>query len=247
MLAAVFGALTVPATFLLGRAVADARVGLVAAVLALTNPALVLTSHYGWSNSLTPFFTTVTLTAIYLGVTRRRVSVLAWGGVLAGLTLQTHAVSVFLLAGIAVWFLLTQPPKEWVTGRDIGAVLIGFVVGYAPMLWNFATDWGMFVREVGDQDYAFAPVDSIPSYGKRLAAVSSAVLQTSLGAPWAALAWAALAPIGGLAFRGRGEISKRPTDHRRTDWRRSCCSSRWPCLASLCRRPCPAISFHSCR
>ncbi len=149
MLAAVFGALTVPATFLLGRAVADARVGLVAAVLALTNPGLVLMSHYGWSNSLTPFFATVTLTAIYLGVTRRRASVLAWGGVLAGLTLQTHAVSVFLLAGIVVWFLLTQSPKEWITGRDVGAVLIGFVVGYAPMLWNFASEWGTFVREVG--------------------------------------------------------------------------------------------------
>ena len=203
MLAAVFGALTVPATFLLGRAVADARVGLVAAVLALTNPEFVLMSHFGWSNSLTPFFATVTLTAIYLGVTRRRASVLAWGGVLAGLTLQTHAVSVFLLAGIVVWFLLTQSPKEWITGRDVGAVLIGFVVGYAPMLWNFASEWGTFVREVGaTRTYAFQPVDSIPSFGKRLAELSSAVLQTSPGAPWAALAWAALAAIGGLAFRG---------------------------------------------
>jgi 4-amino-4-deoxy-L-arabinose transferase-like glycosyltransferase len=204
MLTAVFGALTVPATFLLGRAVADARVGLVAAVLAMTNPALVLMSHYGWSNSLTPFFSTVTLTAIYLGVTRRRVSVLAWGGVLAGLTLQTHSVSVFLLAGIAGWFLLTQSPKEWTTARRVGAVSLGFLVGYAPMLWNFASEWGTFVREVRVQDYAFAPVDSISSYGKRFGTVSWTVLQTSPGAPWGALACAALAAIGGQAFRGGG-------------------------------------------
>jgi 4-amino-4-deoxy-L-arabinose transferase-like glycosyltransferase len=199
LLVAVFGALTVPATFLLGRAVADARVGLIAAVFALTNPALVLmSSRYGWSNSLTPFFATATLTAIYLGVSRRRGSLLAVGGVLAGLTLQTHAASVFLLAGIVVWVLLTHSPKEWITGRHLGAVF-GFVVGYAPMLWNFAAEWGTFARQVGEQDYAFGVVDSVLSYGERLGVVLLALLVTSLGAPWAALA-----AIGGRVFRRRG-------------------------------------------
>ncbi|HUR20455.1 MAG TPA: hypothetical protein VMZ90_06575, partial [Vicinamibacterales bacterium] len=54
LLIAMFGALTVPAIFHLGRVVANWRVGLLASTLALASPALVLvSSHYGWSNSLT--------------------------------------------------------------------------------------------------------------------------------------------------------------------------------------------------
>jgi hypothetical protein len=196
-LVAVFGALTVPAMFVLGRAVAGPRVGLVAAMLALTNPNLALmTGRYGWSNSLTPFFATVTLAAIYVGATERRAFVLALGGLLAGLTLQTHATSIFLLAGIAAWFVLTYSPSEWFRGRHAWAAMLGFVVGYAPMLWNFGVQWGTFADEVSRQTYAFAPVGSLQSYARRLATVALMTLLTSIGASWAALAALAV-----LAFR----------------------------------------------
>ena len=56
----VFGALTAPATFWCGRVVCGRWAGAIAGSLVVTSPTLILhSSHYGWSNSLTPFFATL--------------------------------------------------------------------------------------------------------------------------------------------------------------------------------------------
>src|SRR5204862_6311137 len=95
---AVCGALTVTATYWMGGVVAGRWTGVLAAGLAASSPALVVySSHYAWSNSLTPLVATLAFTVLYVGVERTSRVLLAVGGVLAALTIQTHPVTVVAL------------------------------------------------------------------------------------------------------------------------------------------------------
>lgn len=71
----VFGALTVVLTYLLGRALAGRRAGLIGAGLLATAPQhIIVNSHIAWQNSTTPFYTTLTFLALtlYLNATAGR-------------------------------------------------------------------------------------------------------------------------------------------------------------------------------
>jgi 4-amino-4-deoxy-L-arabinose transferase-like glycosyltransferase len=182
LLVALMGALTVPATYLLGRVVVSRTVGWVAALLALTSPVLVvLSSHYGWSNSLTPFFATVTLAAMYVGVTQRRLAILALGGFLAGLTLQTHPLSVALLAALAAWYLVQRPPREWFSRYELYVALAAFAAAYSPMIVNLVSRWANVITEVRQQTYAYAPAASSGEYLERWPHLAQVLLFTLSG------------------------------------------------------------------
>jgi 4-amino-4-deoxy-L-arabinose transferase-like glycosyltransferase len=173
VLAAVCGALTVPATFALGRVLVNARVGLVAALLALTSPVLVIvSSHFGWSNSLTPLFAVLTLTCLYKGFTEKRPLWVFFGGAAAGLTLQTHPLSVVLLAGLVVWFASSRWPAQWLSTRESWAALAGLAVGYAPMIWFVATQFETFFGTAGARSYALSPAASWGELPDRLSRAS---------------------------------------------------------------------------
>jgi 4-amino-4-deoxy-L-arabinose transferase-like glycosyltransferase len=109
-LVALLGALTVVATYLLGRAWAG-RVGgvLAAALLATAGGHVALNSHLAWSNCTTPLFTTLASWTLWLAVGRPaaqsgRLLVLSAG--LWGLALQTLFV---LLQGLALGLLGCKP------------------------------------------------------------------------------------------------------------------------------------------
>lgn len=134
-LAAVFGALTVVATYWLGRLLWTRGAGVVAACFAVTSPGLVVVgSHYGWSSSLTPFFSTATLASLYGGIERRNTWALGLSGLLASLTLQTHPITIVALAAMLLWFLLRRDLGTWLKRRAAYASLSLFGLGYAPML-----------------------------------------------------------------------------------------------------------------
>ncbi len=169
--AVVCGALTVPATYLLGCVVGGKRVALVAALLALTSPILVVVgSHFGWSNSLVPFLATTMLTAVYLGVTQRRWTWLALGGFLAGLTMQAHPLSVVLIAALVAWYFVYCPPAEWFKRPEVYAAAVSFAVGYAPMLWILAGRLDQVIASAQKQSYVFGPVESGGQYFERVLA-----------------------------------------------------------------------------
>jgi 4-amino-4-deoxy-L-arabinose transferase-like glycosyltransferase len=177
LMIATFGALTVPAVYHLGRVVAHERVGLVAAFFALVSPMLVVvSSHQGWSNSMTPFLATVTLTAAYVGVTQRRTGVLALAGLLAGLTLQTHPLSLVLLLAVVLWYLLSRPPRAWFSDARLDLTIVAFAVGYAPMIWKLASQWTTVMHVVQRQTYAYAPVESFAAYQQRLPQLETALV-----------------------------------------------------------------------
>ena len=146
----VAGALTVAATYALGREVALHLLGsgtarglaprlcgtLAAMMLATNGQHVVVNSHIAWSNCLTPLLTALALWAV-LRATRRVADqvagpALALGGLALGLALQTHPLVATLLPGVAlgvVWRRVSLLRTPW---PYLAAAL--FLVGYANVL-----------------------------------------------------------------------------------------------------------------
>ena len=182
VVAVVAGALTVPAIYLLARMVANARVAIVAALLALTSPMLVVVgSHFGWSNSLTPLLATATLAAVYVGVTERRLMWLATGGFLAGLMVQSHPLSVVLVVALVVWHFVRCPPAEWFKRLEVYVAAVAFGIGYAPMLWILTGRPDQVIDAVQKQSYVYGPVESIGQYMDRLVSALTLLVTTIAG------------------------------------------------------------------
>jgi 4-amino-4-deoxy-L-arabinose transferase-like glycosyltransferase len=185
LMVAVFGALTVVATYWLGRVIGDHRSGLVAACLALTSTTLVIqNSHYGWSNSLTPFFSTVMLALLVSGVIQRKPIRLALAGLFAALTLQTHPISGIALPGILLWFVSRPDFGEWRKERAARAALGFFGLGYAPMiLANARPDLPLLTLRVArTRTYAFAPTINPIEYLSRIGELVKNLLDVIGGA-----------------------------------------------------------------
>jgi hypothetical protein len=146
------GALTVVPTYLLGRELAGRGAGLCAAALMATAGAnIVVSSHVPMSHSLTPFCSTFTLWLLARAVVRRSGRSLAWAGLAAGLTLQTHPTVFPLLAGSAVAVLLVRP--AWLRTRWPYIALLLVVVGYSTLLANHVRTGFAVVADIeGKQD-----------------------------------------------------------------------------------------------
>ena len=166
---AVCGALTVPATFWLGRLMADRWTGVLAACLAATSPALVLySSHYAWSNSLTPLFATLAFTALYVGVERRNSAVLSLAGVLAALAIQTHPLTAVVFAGAALWLIPWRRRESELSRGQLSRLAAWCVVGYAPMIAANVLRPLISARLASQRTYAFAPTLHPGEYLSRL-------------------------------------------------------------------------------
>ncbi|MBI5292364.1 MAG: glycosyltransferase family 39 protein [Chloroflexi bacterium] len=113
---AVIGTLTIPATYLLGRALFNRRVGLLAmAVCAVTFWPVAL-SRVSFRAGALPLFLGLAVALGWLGVQRRKLPLAILGGVAYGLAFNTYtaarvtplAFAVFVV--IAVWFCRTPAP-----------------------------------------------------------------------------------------------------------------------------------------
>jgi hypothetical protein len=169
LIAAIFGALTVPATYWLGRVTCSRRAGLAAAMFVLVSTNLiVMSSHYGWSNSLSPFFATVTLAACCEAYSRKRAGLLVSSGFLAGLTVQTHPLTATVVVGMAAWRLMFSR-KDFAFRRPVlYAALAAFLLAYAPVLWYVARTNVSILSIGASHSYAFMPVASPSEYVRRL-------------------------------------------------------------------------------
>lgn len=136
------GALTVGATYLLGRQLYGRTAGAAGAVLLAGNAAHVLVnSHVAWSSCATPLFTTTAFWLLARALDRpARPLWLGLAGLAFGLALQTHpSVAVFVLgaAGYALWRDPRLPlrPGAWLAGAL-------FLLGYANVLvYNLGSEF----------------------------------------------------------------------------------------------------------
>ena len=166
LMVAVFGALTVVVAYHLGRVMGGRLTGLIAAALTLTSPHLVVyISRYAFSNSLTPFFATVTLLTLYSGVTRGRSGLVALSGLLAGLTMLTHPTAAFLVLGALIWYARWGASPARNRRRETalgGALCVGALL---PLLLSLLAPGSPLLRDALARPYV---VDMAPSLARLL-------------------------------------------------------------------------------
>ncbi len=179
IVAMVFGALTVVATYLLGRAIAGRGVGFVAAALLITSPQhILINSHIAWQNVTMPLYSTLCLWGLIgtfnllaaapaapadpqagRALTRRFGGLLVVAGFLFGLALQTHPGVIVLAPALA----LAALAAFWWSGRwrvllspwPVLAVLVA-LVAYGPVIaYNVKNRMSGVVRVLYQRSYAF--------------------------------------------------------------------------------------------
>lgn len=125
LVALVGGALTVVATYLLGRSVGGRTVGLLAGLLLAVSPThTVVSSHLAYSHSLTPLFSTLGLWLLHEAMRLRSGPRLAGAGLAFGLALQTHPTAAATWPGLAACLVWKgRPlPRRWAVVAALGLV-----------------------------------------------------------------------------------------------------------------------------
>src|SRR6266508_541509 len=134
------GSATVGLTYLLAREIGGRLAGLAAgAMMAMAAVHVVVNSHVAWSNSITPFFSTLAVWLLIRAVRCGSGASLAGSGLAFGLALQTHPlVAAFVLA--AGVYLLWKGRSLLRTRWTLAAGLL-FAMGYANMfVYNVQSD-----------------------------------------------------------------------------------------------------------
>ena len=130
-LAAVFGLLTIPITYLIGRSLFNKRVGVLSAVFVALAPLHVIVSRQAMLEAPFAFFFTLTMLALVryreLATWPRAVAI----GAAAGLTFMSKEVGILVLAVVGV-ILLVEGRIRW---RHAALVLTTFAVAVAPHLY----------------------------------------------------------------------------------------------------------------
>ena len=136
-LATAAAVVTVGLTYLLARhRLRNRGAAVLAAALMATTPTHILVNgHLGYSNSTTPMFTTAMILALAAGIHRRSGPLLVLGGLLAGLSLQTHLSIVPLLVGLLLWFLAQRQGRAWLRTGWPYLALVAALVAYSPVIW----------------------------------------------------------------------------------------------------------------
>jgi hypothetical protein len=121
----IFGTLTIPAVYLLGKEMFERRIGLVAALLLATFPPHIHFSRLGLNNIADPLFGTLALAFLARALRDRRQGDFAWAGAMLGLTQYFYeggrvVYPVVIGAWLAFSFITNrQDAKKNIKGRDV--------------------------------------------------------------------------------------------------------------------------------
>lgn len=115
LLPALFGVLGIPAFYLMCRRLVGTRAALFGSLLLTFSSLHVYYSQFARYWTLVFLLTSIYPFAIYLGLRERNSKLLVLGLVVGVLAVLAHPVSVLLLGGIGVWFLLTYVRRDQLT------------------------------------------------------------------------------------------------------------------------------------
>lgn len=183
---AILGACVTLPAYWLGRKMGGRASGFLTAALAAANPALIVwSSHYAWSNSLSPLVATLAFCVFYIGVTSGRDRWLIASGFLAALMVQTHPITIVGALGMLVWFLSVPEQRARLRKPAPYLTIAAFVIGYAPMIIATLQNPSALAAAAHSHEYAFVPTMDWHVYGARLVEFVSSI--SSLGADWLAV------------------------------------------------------------
>lgn len=123
-LSALFGTLTVPVAFLLGRQLVSRRAGLIAAALVAVNPMLIWYSQEARSYALLIFFGALSIYFFARALDTRAGRDLGFWALASALALCSHYYAVFALAIEAVWLLVALRSRWRAVLPALGAVAL---------------------------------------------------------------------------------------------------------------------------
>lgn len=166
----VLGVLCVPAGYLLGRELFDARSGLVlAALLAVSSWSITFSRMGMFANMSTPLFALLTAGFLLLALRTLRYSAFAWTGIWLGLGLNFYTsfrLFVFVVAAFLIYYIVV----EWLWRRErlslrfwIGLAIIAlaalavvaplalFAQKHPELFWSRVQDTFIFADKTPDQ------------------------------------------------------------------------------------------------
>lgn len=138
IMVAIFGIATVWLVYKLGESIFNRKVGLVSAFIYAISPTIIIYSRSSWNPNLMPFFTILTLWALYLGLLRNKHILLLISGFLFGILMQLHYLATFVSVIIFAYTLIWHYPKIKENLRIIikqcFLMFGGFLIGFAPFI-----------------------------------------------------------------------------------------------------------------
>lgn len=140
VMVAIFGIATVYLIYYIGNEFFDKITGLSAAALYAISPLVITYSHSSWNPNTVPFFSLLTLYILYKAVTNSK----SWKyyllvGLLLGICIQLHYISLFLAVIVAVSLIL----MHWFLNKKLLLVplilnyleiFLGFLIGFSPFI-----------------------------------------------------------------------------------------------------------------
>jgi hypothetical protein len=158
--AAILGTLTIPATFLMGRALFNKRVGLWSAALIAVAPWPISLSRIGLRAVSMPLLVALATWLWWRGRRaegKKRATYLLTGGALFGLSLYTYTAARFVVVAIPGFVLFqTLVCRERFERSEWLYPALAAVLAMTPLLVYGATHWEAFVERMG-QVSIFSP------------------------------------------------------------------------------------------
>jgi hypothetical protein len=142
-LSALCGTLTIPVVYAIGARAVNARVGLIAAALAATNPLLVWYSQEARAYALLVLLCALTLVVLPHALERPTAGRLTTWAALAALAVTTHYFAAFLVVPEAIWLLHRWRARALAPVAAVGAVALALL----PItLEQASNDGAKFIR-----------------------------------------------------------------------------------------------------
>jgi len=140
VMVALFGIATVWLVYVVGKDFFNTKVGLMAALVYALSPLVIVYSRSSWNPNLMPFFSLLTLFCLYKALRKNSLKLFFIVGILFGIAMQLHYLSLFLGVVIIIYTALSLLYKEnnfkifTKLLRDYLSIFLGFILGWSPFI-----------------------------------------------------------------------------------------------------------------
>jgi len=134
VMVALFSVATVALIYKVGNEFLGRKTALIASLLYSISPLVISYSRSSWNPNLMPFFSLLTLYALYIAVEKNKIHLFLLVGFLLGITIQLHYLTVFLGVIVASYIGFLEFPKHTAILKKYLYVLLGFLVGWSPFI-----------------------------------------------------------------------------------------------------------------
>ena len=142
VMVALFGIATVWLIYKFCGDLFNQKIGIIAATLCAVSPLVISYSRSSWNPNPLPFFTLLALYVLYKALEKNSRKLLFLVGILLGIAMQLHYLTLFLGVIVFAYVILNQVidnKKQWVKTFLISAkqnviIFAGFIIGWSPLL-----------------------------------------------------------------------------------------------------------------